>query len=317
MPYAAPYYYAPPPQKARTPQGVKWTLIAFTIYLGYLVVSSLIAIVVAQTIQNLTPSNLGQSLTSLLLLLLVGLVFVVFGILCLVFYFLGFGYLYGGRNEFGPAHARNVKMAMYFLVAALSTWPVGIVLGFILGSMTYTFTGTTIQFNPGAFYAASAVGAVVGVVVAALLAVVFVLSIRGLVQPRYQNPLYVAAAIGTATPGIVGAFTLLQLARYIALLQAASSSPFGPPSFDPGLGLPAFVGGILGLVTFLLYIVVYRDVAHRLRTGDLKPVLPPPMPTSWMPGPVVPYPTPSHPGPPSPVAAPAVPPAEPGQTPPP
>ena len=307
-PYMPGYYaptYAPPPAKPKTAQGVRWSVIAFLLYIGYLATSAVIGLVFASILGGLSSGGLPGAVSALLLALLVALIAVVFGILVLVFYFIGLGYLYGGRNEFGPAHARNVRLSLYLVITAIAVFVAGGVASFIISFSSFTFGSP--QINAGAIYLSVAVGAVVGVVVAALVAAALVLSARALARPDHHTLLYAAAGLGTATPGIVGAVTLFLLADYIRAIQSLQGG-FGAPSFDPGLGYPSVVGAVLGLITFVLYLLVYRDIGARLRSGTLNPVLPPPMPMgSWMTAPMVPsYPPPAAP-PPVPPAQPSPP----------
>ena len=321
-PYGPPAPYAPapmyaPPRPARTPTGMRWSFVAFILYIGLLAVSALIGAFLFQAFGTLSGTPTPEQLTGATVGVLAGaVVLVILGILVLVFYFIAFGYLYGGRNEFGPAHARNVRLALYLMIAAIVTDTVGLIVGFILGITAVRTTGGFVQVNPDAYYLLVAAGSVIAVVVAAFVACMLVLSVRALARPNHQRLLYAAAGLGTATPGIVGAITLLQLPRFLAFVQAYLDAPgSGPPTFvpiDPSFGLPVLVGAVLGLVTFVLYVFVLRGVQGRFRSGELKPVLPPPAP-SWMPAPVAPYPYPGVPAYPSYPQYPAYPPAPPQQ----
>ena len=320
--YPYPPPYAPPPayvrpQPPRTPQGVRWSFIAFLLYLAFLAMAVVFGILLFQLIGSFSgtpdPARLVASAISFLA---VAVVLGLLGLLVLVFYLLGFGYLYGGRNEFGPTHARNVRLALYLLIAALIVEIAGAVVGFALGTAAVrTLPGGVRQVDPGAYYLVVAAGGIVGVVVAALVAGMLVLSVRALAQPKHQRLLYAAAGLGTATPGMTSALTLLQLPQFLSLLQASldaqnPGTPFAIPAVDPSVGIPVVVGAALGLVTFALYAYVFRDVGGRLRSGELKSILPPPAPVpAWMPGPVAPpYGGPAYPGVPYPTAPPSPPP---------
>lgn len=310
-PYS-PYPYPPPvygpPPRARTPQGIRWSIVGLFLALGYFLVSALVGVLLMGLFSAAPPTTLDGLLALLGGILAASLLAAILGILLLVFYFIGFGFLYGGRNEFGPTHARNLKVSLILLILAISFGVANPVATGIIGSQAIRFIpggqfGGTWEVNPDMFYLAAGLGAVLGIVVAALVAAHLVLSVRVLAKPRYGPVLYVAAALGTATPGIVGSLTLLQMARFIVFVQTVVESQTGGfgvvPAFDSHLGTPMIVGGVLGAIAMALYLWVYWDVANRLRTGELKSVLPPPQPAApWMPAPVVP---PSYPYPVPPV----------------
>ena len=303
--YPPPQYYAPPPPRIpRTIPGVRWSFVGLVLVIGYFATLAVAAVVMGAAVAGLPASpSISQILSALALAIVFGIVAVILGILVLVFYLIGVGYLYGGRNEFGPAHARNVRIAFILLLVAISLGLASGVAQFILASSVFTITGFSITFNPGTFYALVVVGIVMGIFVAAFMAAHLVLSIRALARPQHQIVLNAAAALGTATPGIAGAITLLQMPRVVAAMQALADSATGGfftglPTIDPSWGLPAALGGILSIAAMFLFLFVFRDVNRRLFGGELKPILPPPQPvTPWMNAPVL---VPGPPGPASP-----------------
>jgi len=315
--YPYPPMYMQPPQPARTPGGVKWSLVAFVIYLVYLTVGILVAIYAYTVLSNLNPTDPFAFFSAIAGLLIASIVSVILGICVLVFYFIGLGYLYGGRNEMGPAHARNLKFALALAIVALSLDLTGRIVSYVIASSAFQFDffSGRITFNPNALYLGVAVSTSVGIVVAALVAATLVLSIRALAKPTHSPLLYAAAGIGTATPGIAGALALLQLPGIVQTIEdLIDSGPFGGFTgfpLDASMGIPAVVMGGLGLLAGILYFFVYRNVAERLRTGELKPVLPPPTPMSPWGAPMAPYPyAPAPAAPPAPVH-PAEPPVQP------
>jgi hypothetical protein len=219
------------------------------------------------------------------------LVIAVLGLIVLIFYLIGYSALYKGRNEFGPAHARNVKLSFYLLIIAIVAGIVGGVASGIIGFMARRFDPFTggFTFDANTYYLSVAANIASGIVIAALMAAHFVLGIRALAGPDDQRLLYIAAAIGTATPGVTGALVLLALPQFLPFLADPANQGF---SVGPEWGLPSLVGTGMNFATFLLFFLVYYRVNRRLRSGDLKPTLPPPQPMSWMPMPFAPPPGP-------------------------
>ena len=317
-PYPYPYQYQPypvaPPQPS-TPKGMSWCVRALMLHLVALVLLALAGAVAIAVLANVQP---GQNPFQLLALLLPIFALLVSGyiieIIVLIFYLIGFGYLYKGRNEFGPSHARNARLALYLLILAFVLQLAATVTATVLASFAVRidlFQGT-FTFDANMYYASWAVGIGFGIVIAALVAAHLVLAIRVLAKPQHERLLYVAAAVGTATPGVWGALLLLVLPRYIASFADTGT---GLPPIGPDIGLPTLVASGLNLVTMLLFLLAFRGAEARLRSGVLKPILPPPQTTSWMPAPVVPY-APYGPYAPQVPVMPTTPPQQPPPTPP-
>jgi hypothetical protein len=310
--YPMPVYRPPPP---KTPEGVKWSLVGLFLGLGYFVALMVVAALYYNELANADPTDIFGFISSFLWTAVAGILTGVIGLMTLIFYFIGFGYLYAGRNEFGPTHARNLQFSFVLAIVALVMYVVAAIVSFIASLSIFSGTGGTITVDTGALYLSAALRIVMGLVVSAIVAAHLVLAIRSLVRPERQTMLNVAVALGTATPGIAGALTLLQMPAYISLIEAWASGVTGgiftTPPIGPESGLPSIMSAVLTVVTILLFIVLYREIALRLRAGELKPILPTPPPApSWMPGPVVP-PPPYAP------YAPYAPPAQPPQAPPP
>ena len=315
-PYPYPYQYQPvpvvPPQPS-TPKGVGWCVRAFMLQAVALVLLALAGAAALAVIGGLQP---GQNPFQILVLFLPALLLLVAGavieIVVLIFYLVGFGYIYKGRNEFGPSHARNLRIALYLLILAFVLGLASSVTTTVMGAFAIQTDpfGGTFTFDAGMYYATQAVGIGFGILIAALVAAHFVLAIRVLAKPQHERLLYVAAAIGTATPGVTGALLLLVLPRYLTLLTDTGA---GLPPIGPDIGLPIIVASSMNIVTILMFLLAFRGAEARLRSGELKPTLPPPQVTSWMPAPVVQY---APYGPYAPQAPPMAPPTPPPQPPP-
>jgi hypothetical protein len=247
-------------------------------------VAAIVVLAGVTTIQD--PFQLLALLLPVLLLVVAG---AIIEIVVLIFYLIGFGNLYKGRNEFGPSHARNLRLSLILLILAFVLALASTVTTFVMIAFAIRvnpFPGGGFTFDAGMYYATQAVGIGFGILIAALVAAHFVLAIRVLAKPAHERLLYIAAALGTATPGVTGALVLLALPRYIAFLTDVTQ---GVPPIGPEAGLPNIVAASMNVVTILLFFIAFRGAEARLRSGELKPTLPPPQPTSWMPGPVAPY----------------------------
>ena len=282
---------APFQKEPNSPKGVRWCTIAFAIYLGVLIAQIVYGVWGAVNLDSLATSSY-YNYSAMIMVLAYTAITIILEILVLVFYLIGFGYLYGGRNEFSPNHARHVNVAMGLIIAAIATTVVG---SFII--MALQFQTSFFYYghpDPGTYYGIVAVGAVMGTLVAAFTTMAIVLPVHGLVDQKYDRHLYLAAGLGTATPGIVSAFAFWQLPSIIDRLTDSYSSSY----LSTSTGWPTLITGAFGLVTFLIFLQLYRNVSTRIRDGQLKPTHPPASqasPVVWIPVQVVPmmpgYPT--------------------------
>jgi hypothetical protein len=269
-PVGAPYQKEP-----NSPRGVRWCIIAFAIYLGVLAAQIAYGVWGAVNFDSLASTSYNFS--AMILMFAFSAITMILEILVLVFYLIGFGYLYGGRNEFSQNHARHINLAMGLVIAAIATAVVGSIITLALQLQTSFFYYS--HPDPGVYYGIVAAGAVVNTLVAAFTAMAIVLPVHGLVEEKYDLHLYVAAGLGTATPGIVSAFSFWQLPR---IIDAISDSYYNS-SLNTSTGWPTLVAGALGLLTFVIFLLLYRNVSARIREGKLKPTRPPAPPVVWMP----------------------------------
>ena len=294
-PYAAYPTVSSQPAEVRTEKGLGWCTVGFVLYVGALALQLALAAVAGRVLADLSSANPGVLLSTLTLLGTLGILTLVVILLALSFYLYGFGTLYQGRNEFGPAQARSVRLALYLLIAAIVFGVAGPLAQLLLGVSAVRVNPFdpfgVVQVVPELVYASLVVGAALGITTAALTAALLVLSVRDLARPQHGKFLYLAAGLGTATPGVAGALSLLQLPRLLAAFPVTQPGQ-GPP--DASLGIPTLVGSALGLATILLYLLVYRGAQRRIVAGELRPILPPA--PQWMPAPAVPW-APTYPPP--------------------
>ncbi|MBI4416046.1 MAG: hypothetical protein HY557_03580 [Euryarchaeota archaeon] len=282
--YPQPYPYPTPPAPLRTPKGLGWCWKAYLIYIVALGLSAVIALLLYAALARLSPgAGFSEVLSALLPAAIGGLAVGVLVLVVIVFYLVGFYDLYKGRGEFGPEHARNVRLSFFLLLAAIVVF----VASFVVVLIVALASGLFVLGSPpslDAYYALTIVAIGFGIVQAAIIAALLVLPLRVLAKPSHERYLYVAAAVQTATPGIAGALSLLQLPRLIPLFQDAT----GFASLDSTIGIPTVVSSALGMFVFAIYLVAYRGADSRVTSGELKPTLPPAQAASWMPGPMVP-----------------------------
>ena len=319
-PYQMPMYAPPRP---KTPQGLRWVMVGFSLLLGYFLASATAGAVLAGVLAGPVPTAADDVFSVIAITLAAGAITGILGILVLIFYWIGFGYLYSGRNEFGPTHARNLRVALVLLILAMSLGFAQFITVSIIYGQALRFTFGSFEVNPGMYYLGAAVNAILGIVVAALVAAHVVLCVRALAPPKREIVLYASAALGTATPGVTGALALLQMVRYIGYMEASAEALVGSfgfgtaPGLDPGSGIPAIIGGVLGVIAFSLFFWVVWESAQRIRRGELKPILPEPAPVvPYVPMvPAYPWPYVAYPAPP-PAPAPGPPPTQPDAPPP-
>jgi len=275
-PVGAPTYKAP-----NTPKGVWWCMIAFALYLGVLAAQITYGAWSVANFNGLASGSYSYALSGMVFAF--NALIMIIELIVLIFFLIGFGYLYGGRNEITPSHMRHLNVSLGFVIAAIVTTIIGsfVILAMEIQSFFYPYGGT----DPGVYYAVVGASAVMNTLVAAFVAMAIVLPMQGLIDPKYDMHLYIAAGLGTATPGIVSALEFWQLPSYIDSLSGYYSSSY----LSVSTGWPTVVAGVLGLVTFLIFILMYRNVSMRIREGQVKPTRPPVAPPLvWIPIQVMP-----------------------------
>jgi len=272
---------APFKKEPNSPKGVWWCMIAFAIYLGALSAQVLYGAWGALSFDSLTSSSYRNSMS--IMAFAFNAITMTLQIVVMVFYLIGFGYLYGGRNEFSPNHVKHINAAMGLIIAAIVTAVVGS--SILLALQFQNFFSYYNHLDPGTYYGIVGVGAVMNTLVAAFAATAIVLPMQGLVDQKYDRHLYIAAGLGTATPGIVSVFSFWQLPRIIDALNDGYSSS----TLTTSTGWPTLIAGALGLVTFIIFLLLYRNVSTRIKQGQLNPMRPlAPPPVVWVPIQMVP-----------------------------
>ncbi len=180
-------------------------------------------------------------------------------ILAIIFFLSGLSRLHEGRDEYGPAHARDVEHVVIFLVIAfvmsVSSLTFNLPFG-IFGSPSPTLTASVVV--SGAL--ASVRGLFVGLA--------FVFAARALVRPE-ERELLTYAVIALVVGPAIGAGVL-------ALLIQSN-----PPASLP---IPLVAMGVEAGIELLAFTVLYRSysrVLARIRSGELPPL--------YRPVPFVPY----------------------------
>ena len=298
--YAYGYRFEP-----KTPSGLRWCMVSFVIYIIMLIVQMILAIWMWVLIANFQSGSSISDIFSSLIITLTSLVLVfILGLIVLIIFFVGFYYLYSGRKEFLEPHGRNLWIAVLLILGAVVAYVVGTIMVAIIniGSL-FSFTSPNYDY----LYNQVLAGIIVNTIVAAFVATTLVLSVRALALPQHNIFLYSAAGLGSATPAIVGTVSFVLLSQLIETLQSGTGTLAG---VDVYIGLPSIIGSFLGILTFILFLQVYYIVYKRIKTGELKPMMPPPIPITWVPSPYAP-PVPAQPIYPPPTQPPPQPPTQP------
>ncbi len=274
-------YVYPTPKEPNTPKGLYWCVAAFVFYIAYqLILLSLHAWTATIIWGPITTTSDIKSLLSTLTLTL-SLLPMIVGVVIVIFFFIGLDRLYRGKKEFGEKHERNIDITLFLLV--------GIIIAEIVGSVVlFSMTIRSLIYPPSyiptvdLFNRMLIVQAITGTIVALLVALLILISIRFLVRDNQKMILNVAAILGTITPAIVVFLAATQTSRIVDWIQANSNASI----LNAQSGLPVVIGSTFSIVTITLFLLVYRDVMKRIKAGELRPYIPPPTPVVWFPAPV-------------------------------
>jgi len=196
------------------------------------------------------------------------------GIVALIFFLGGVSRLHTGRDEFGPAHSRNMDTALIFVVIAFVVGVPSLMYSGIVGS-AFLSPGGAGAFVSGALTVGR--GLFVGLA--------FVFCVRALVKEEDQH---------------VGYFAVIALALGPAVGAGVTYALF--PSMDVTVGRETVALAGLGveaaieLVGYVLLFQLYNGTYNRLRSGELVPLFrpPPPFMPPYAPG-YMPYGMPYYP----------------------
>ena len=175
--------------------------------------------------------------------------------------FLGFAFLVKGRGPFGPAHGRNVVVAVILFVG-------GIVVIVVLGSLLVLAAPARIgEGFPSVGFESAIMGFLYGVAVAGMLSSVSVV----LAVYALQTPVGRAVLLGAwAAQNVVQLAVVLYLS---SALGPALAQTFEGGAFHPGPLDAVFSGAEstarLALVPSLLFAVAYVSAWRRIKRGEL------------------------------------------------
>jgi len=269
------------PIEPRTTRGLRWCMVAFGVYIILMIIQVVFAAWISVALSGIggqTPSNQISSLLmmALLLVVIIGIV----GVLVIVFYFVGFGDLYAGRDELGARHSKNVWLSFLFIIGAMVAYVVGAISQLFVSFSLFGTDLNSAESMKDFMTKQIAASSISGGIVAAFVAAAVSLSILALIAPGRRPLVFTAAIIGTATPGIVGVLGLLQISALVDRLFHGNTGGI----LDSSIGLPTMVGGSLGIITFLIFIFAYNQVYGAIKKGELRPIVKQPQPV-WVPTP--------------------------------
>jgi hypothetical protein len=252
------------PQVSHTMKGIRWMINVFVIFMA----TGLLGIVTsALTMWLLTGDLLSPEILSkvigilalacgLALLSLVGI------ILALV----GFWTIYKGRAEYGSVHNTNVDRAVILFVAGIIVYSADFIVGMFVGFSSalggisnpenVTLAGPIIQ----------AVSAITSILLAAIIAFILYYLIKAFVPSDKHNVVVLAMGLYVAASlvSLVGTLALSPPTDYYA-------HP-GSISFDPLWIVPSVIGGLLGFIALILFLILYRNVIGLMKTNQIRPI---------------------------------------------
>jgi len=287
---------------SQTEKGVRYASYTMVIFLVVNIVS---VTVVAAFIPIISDLVLGGGSIDTILGTLIGLVavactLIILELIGLILGLLAVIALHQGRNEFAPEHGKRLDKALIALAIGISLPIVGEVAS---TATTAAGIGGIGGLVPATTLTAAAVTAAFGISGAVFLGLFLLWAVELLNTPEGKTRGLIALVLG-ALAG-VASFSAS------AILMVAVPVLTDPASFYL-LMIPSILGGVLSIISIILWYLLYRGILGRFKSGELRPA--PPMPMYAVPYPPMympPY-APAYP-PPQP---PAQPPTQPGTPPP-
>jgi len=246
--------------ETQTAKGIRG--LANTITIG--IVAAILAMIMAVAAIAIVGRVTGTYDTNLLasaigvLALLCGLValYLVMIILAII----GFWGVYKGRTEYGIAHERDVGRAMTFFIAAVVLFfaSLGVSLASEAAALGDLSNPSDVTFTPSPVF--SAVSAVIGTLFSVMVVLILYYLVKAFTPPEKQN-------LGIAAVGLYVLGTVLSGVLNLAFPISSNIADFNPWRLVPGI-----VSGLLGMISLVLFLVLYRDVYRRLKSHQIKPV---------------------------------------------
>jgi len=218
---------------------VRYAAYGLFLFIGSTVVSGAVAI----------PSGTGFGVT-----LLIGAVGGLIGLIALILFFIGFYYLYAGRQEFGADQELWMGRALWAFIAAIILI---IVVGALVGLfILLTLFSSGVPGNVGLYYVLLMV---TGVIPQVAVALTIVLPIRSLLAKESMPHL-----------GLVAVLIILGPVVTYGVAIAALAGGFTP---DFGLTVPPIataIGAFFSAVPLLLAGMLYLAAKGRIDRGEIK-----------------------------------------------
>lgn len=270
-----------------------WILWSLWAFLAILVAMMLLSFALAAVLNTALATDPFAALPTLMGTVAAACGLVILEIVGLGLYLAGFVPLYGGRQEYGARHARNMEWSLICLIVtavlfvAQSAVPINTFL-FLPGTTTVTDAATAELALAALAVLRAALTAAAGLTL--LFGVYAFADAAGIRRLVLALILGVAGSVVGSVLTIVGLYTL-------------RPSEYGTMTIASALG-----GTGVGLIAMVLFTLVYRETLARLRSGAIPPALPPrpvlpppyyyvPYAVPWAPPPAAP---PAPPPPPSP-----------------
>lgn len=276
------YFY-----EGKTIRGLGWVQWSLYVFLGLLVATLLLSVAIAGLVGTAYTLDPVTLLPSLLGVLAAACGLVILEIVGLVLYCVGFGYMYGGRREFGVRHARHMDWSLVFFIVTAVLFAAQSALPSTSASFV---TGAPALVNPSMIGLILAASAVLRALDTGFAGLTLLFGAYAFADAGGARRLVVALILGVAGSVVGSVVTIVGL-------YTLPASEYGTMIIAGALG-----GTGVGAISLLLYLLAYREILGRLRSGAIPAALPlrPPMPWPYY----APYPYPWAPPPTAPVSPP-------------
>ena len=248
--------------ETQTARGIRSLANAITIY----IVVAILALILPYAMYALAgqvPSDYGPSF----LAFAIGFLALFCGLLALYLVLIilainGFWSVHKGKTEYGIAHEKDMGRAMTFFIAAIAFFFASMAVSFAslvvsLGSLAGPAGGTS---TPSPVFAV--VSAVLGMLFSVMIALILFYMVKAFTPSEKQNFGIAAAGLYVTAAVLSGIYALS-----LAFLPASSVLD----SYALRL-VPRLIGGLLLMISLVLFLILYRDAHRRLKSHVIKPV---------------------------------------------
>jgi MFS family permease len=254
--------YPPPAPAYFTKDGVKYFSYVLLLEVVVGLVGFLLALGAIAMILSLGSGNWGNAWGAIVAIAGVAVVLLIFALLAFIFFIVGWIKFYQGKDEFGPAHAKNFMMAVVFFI-------LGLVIPWIGSAFSPGYAyNTNINDYYNSIRTSLIISGVLGIIGPLFNALMFTTLVKQFTNEEASK--FKIATIMVIVGPVIG------LVAALALLPGKPGSGVTVSqlvSFYSVASMALSVGSIVSLIGYFFFYQGYKSILGKMESGHIRPGL--------------------------------------------